>query len=194
MAESNSDEKPRTLIAIEADEHSKDTRHVLYVLARMGLSPEVVREYNDLQGLEAEGLEPYPIDQITSREQCMGREHFLSFRDRYAPEFHESLAARVFYAYTGQEATRVSPELDIKSRQEAGLPLFPPRRYRSGSKSITRKLDRAISVDQFLRFTSLVNDLSYSNKPGPYGVGALSFDFISKMAEFLEVSTVPEEA
>ncbi len=182
---------PLTLIAVEAAENSDDVRVVLAVLGRMQLGPRIVREYEDLLRRER-NAGTYPIDGITSTEQFLGKEHFLSFRDRYAPEFKPSVGAKLFYAATRPYTSRRFPHnLLVEDRRNIGLGRFLPEPYGLNQTSLPQDSRRAIRVDSFLQLKQWVVD-GQNFLDRPLGMGTKTFELMDFMGTFLEEKITPK--
>jgi hypothetical protein len=156
----------------------------LSALARMGLDPKVIHDYDQLLSREPDP-ELYPIDAITSLHHWMGKEHFLSFRDRHAPQYHSLVASRLFFAVTS-ERNRGIPSTSVVDRSRTPLGPGMPEQYMSGTAHLRPRDLRAIRVSSFL---VAAEDLHHPFSGPRRGVGKETLGLAGSMSTFLEERT-----
>lgn len=192
MKPRESENRKEVILRLEADKGSEDFQMLLRLLARLGVPYTLVEDYRDLTRRQEAGQKITPIDTIVDRSQYLGKEHFLSYRQTYAPGFPHQTAARLFHSVTDPRTLKFFPNLDVKNRQEAELPLTLPDEYWGEKPTMTEILDRAVNVGSFLEFTSLLSDAEHPVQR-PHGLGPSSYNFLLGMAEHLNSRLTPPD-
>lgn len=120
-----------------------------------------------------------PIDEIVSPTQFMGKEHFVSYYDIYAPEYGHVIPAGLFYVAVSSEVN--IPEEFISDRESAGLgqlekPYWPAERY------LFQRVKLAVQAGALVNFA-----LGLERPPSiyPNGMGPKTREFAQGMANFL---------
>lgn len=183
------------------------------ILARGELTPEEI-EYNlrflGARGLRTEIIDPkgprdfrerliaqdtiYSIDEITSDQQFLAKEHFSEFRKQYRADLHPVVAGTAFsvlvnpkqYGYHPFSSSQrkyanpplkyIPPEnlgLVVRTRESVGLPL---PLYPTANLQVVR-------VDSFLGFAS---DLLSGQKPKINGLTDKTEGFLKDVASHLK--------
>jgi hypothetical protein len=121
-----------------------------------------------------------PVDEIISPEQFMGKEHFVSYRDAYTPEYGVVVPAGLFYVATSPESD--IPTEYIKDRELVGLGLLEER-YWPPERHLYKKAKLAVQAGALIDFA-----LGLELPPAiyPNGIGPKTREFAQRMVNFLQ--------
>src|SRR3989344_2861675 len=205
---------PEFIIIVRGVLSPEQVEKNLRFLAAQGLKTEIVdsKAYKDLrEGLKIHRPEIYYVDEITSREQFLVREHFSEFRINYCADLPTTTSGIAFGVVTHPK--RILPKISYSPY--GSYPSFSRRRYENRRPEepiapdslglVVRRRDEvglaipdnlpqgtnlaAVQVSGFLEF---IRDLLPDQKSDINGLTDKTKKFLKALASHLESQIEPQ--
>lgn len=136
------------IVIARGEVSAKDLELALRFLGRIGFNTELMDPaaiVNLRREASANISLPYTIDEITSSDQFLSREHFQEYRSLYAANLSQQIFSMAFGALVNRprswQGDRPTPEelgLKLKGREEAGFAPILNNAYQDSSRYVVQ--------------------------------------------------------